>query len=102
MKQTKPIFLCNPPPGFLEEIERLLASADVELSRADSEDAAAVCIIWVPDKLECGDSKLYVNGYMTCPSALEAAERLGVDRATFGKLLNLLDIKLRQCQLGCF
>lgn len=42
------------------------------------------------------------DGKITCKEAFEIAESMGVKPLTVGKLLNELNIKIRQCQLGCF
>lgn len=44
------------------------------------------------------------DGQMTlaCPQAFRIAETLATDLAQIGALCNELDIKIVQCQLGCF
>jgi len=102
MTNTKWLYLDNPPSDVAEKIRQLFASAKLEADWADTADAAAICISWPADRTECNEGMLYSGGFMTCPEAFKAAARIGMDRTTFGKLLNLLDIKLKQCQFGCF
>jgi hypothetical protein len=102
MIQAKRLYLNSPPIGVAEKIEQLFASVGIEADWADSPDAAAIGIFWPADRMECDEGRLFSGGFMTCPTAFKATARLEVDRATFGKLLNLLDIKLKQCQFGCF
>jgi hypothetical protein len=47
-------------------------------------------------------STLQAGGWIACADAFDMASNLGIPTQTMGKLLNLLDVKLRQCQLGCF
>lgn len=42
------------------------------------------------------------NGRIPCPAAFKLAEELGITRSRLGELLNELNIKIIQCQLGCF
>lgn len=42
------------------------------------------------------------NGRIPCAAAFKLAEDLGITRSQFGELLNELNIKIIQCQLGCF
>ena len=102
MTHKKRLYLADPPSGIREKIEELLASAAIEADWADTADGATVCMSWPSERMECDEGMLYSGGFMTCPAAFKAAGRLELDRGTFGKLLNLLDIKLRQCQFGCF
>jgi hypothetical protein len=42
------------------------------------------------------------NGRIPCAAAWKLAEDLGITRIRLGELLNELNIKISQCQLGCF
>ncbi|MDD3581852.1 MAG: hypothetical protein PHW74_12630 [Desulfobacca sp.] len=42
------------------------------------------------------------QGRMPCARAFQLAEEWGLSRARIGELLNELEIKIVQCQLGCF
>jgi hypothetical protein len=42
------------------------------------------------------------NGRIPCAAAFQLAQELGLTRSRFGELLNELNIKIVQCQLGCF
>ena len=42
------------------------------------------------------------NGRIPCAAAFKLAEELGITRSRLGDLLNELNIKIIQCQLGCF
>jgi hypothetical protein len=42
------------------------------------------------------------NGRIPCAAAFQLAEELGLTRSRLGELFNELNIKISQCQLGCF
>jgi hypothetical protein len=42
------------------------------------------------------------NGRIPCAAAFKLAEDLGITRSRLGELFNELNIKIIQCQLGCF
>ena len=42
------------------------------------------------------------EGMLACKDALAAAERLGVSPGRIGKLCNEQEIRIVNCQLGCF
>lgn len=54
------------------------------------------------EREECDDSTLHMGGWIRCPVAVAAAARLDISTRKMGKLLDLLDIKVRECGLGCF
>jgi hypothetical protein len=42
------------------------------------------------------------NGRIPCAAAFKLAEDFGITRSRLGEILNELNIKIIQCQLGCF
>lgn len=42
------------------------------------------------------------NGKIPCAAAFQLAQELSLTRSRLGELLNDLNIKIIQCQLGCF
>jgi len=42
------------------------------------------------------------EGKIPCAQAFQLAEECGLSRRRLGELLNELEIKIVQCQLGCF
>ncbi|MBU0639758.1 MAG: hypothetical protein KKB50_12900 [Planctomycetes bacterium] len=52
---------------------------------------------------EQGDERtLRVGGWISCQSARAMAGKLRLDGRKIGKLCDLLDVKIRDCELGCF
>jgi hypothetical protein len=54
------------------------------------------------DTLEREIKRTVKDGKITCKEALELAERLGINPAIVGNVLNKMKIKIKGCQLGCF
>ena len=54
------------------------------------------------EKIEAEIKKRLKDGTLECEVAQQIAEDLGVENKVVGKLANQLDIKLKNCQLGCF
>jgi hypothetical protein len=52
--------------------------------------------------LESDLSTLQAGGWIACETARTMASKLGIDILEMGKLLDHLDIRVRQCGLGCF
>jgi hypothetical protein len=51
---------------------------------------------------ECSLDRLVPGGRILCSVALEMAEACHAPTGAIGRLMNLLEIKIRECQLGCF
>jgi hypothetical protein len=43
-----------------------------------------------------------VDGVLTCPQAHEIGKDLGVPLSMIGTAADILGIKIKNCQLGCF
>lgn len=55
------------------------------------------------DQRRQSDSQtLQAGGWISCLMARDMATKLRIDSRKMGKLLDLLDIKIRACELGCF
>ena len=67
-----------------------------------SEGDCDVAVVRCTQRQESDLSTLYSGGWITCETARSLAPRLGVSLAQMGRLLDLLDVKVRRCSLGCF
>ena len=47
-------------------------------------------------------STLHAGGWIACPDGFALASGLCISAQALGQLLDELNIKVRQCQLGCF
>ena len=54
------------------------------------------------EKLKEEIMKKSVNGRITCASARSIAETMGVSYKAVGETADLLGIRIKDCQLGCF
>ncbi|HPE69586.1 MAG TPA: hypothetical protein P5560_08930 [Thermotogota bacterium] len=48
------------------------------------------------------EADLVAYGSVSCPQALQLAQRMGLPPRKMGSLLNLLQVKVKGCQLGLF
>jgi hypothetical protein len=69
---------------------------------AGSEDEGLVRIAGDGNQLECSLEVLYPGGWIRCPVARNMAAKLSVKGKDIGKLMDFLEIKIRDCELGCF
>ncbi len=74
---------------------------DLQIS---SQEHGHVCVRPDEDgeRSKCGSETLYENGWITCTNARELAHRLNIEMKDAGRLLDFLNIKIRDCELGCF
>ncbi|MBW8017578.1 MAG: hypothetical protein FVQ82_15475 [Planctomycetes bacterium] len=54
------------------------------------------------EKQDCTLSVLYSRGRISCSTARAIAKNIEIPLAAMGELLNHLNIKVKQCELGCF
>lgn len=88
-------------PGLESKIRSFLEEEKIDLELAPFGEG--LIQIETPEpKKECVPDHFYPNGRIACALALETARKLGVVPALMGRLLNLLEIKIHHCQLGCF
>jgi hypothetical protein len=63
---------------------------------------ADVNILMSDTRKESDLQTLYAGGHIPCRIALELAQKLQIPTIQTGALLNYLDIKVKNCSLGCF
>lgn len=95
LMENHPEDWCNKITNFFNEL-----SKPVILVKDKSE--ADLVIKLSGEKMECEAKTLYINGRISCPTAFASADLFKISRGDFGKLANLLNIKIFGCQLGCF
>ncbi|MFH1754244.1 MAG: hypothetical protein ABIA59_00945 [Candidatus Latescibacterota bacterium] len=91
----------NGPDEMKETLNEFLGAENIDLTLSTGK-SGAVTIIPGKEKKECTASELYPDGWITCARALEMASALAIANGAFGKILNKIDIKVRNCELGCF
>jgi hypothetical protein len=99
---TNWLYLDNPSYEQRKKIDEFFKGLNITLRLVDSEAAADIIIRWPSERLECDERTLYADGFSSCSNAFKAAAEMGVEKVILGEFLNLLNIKLKECQLGCF
>lgn len=97
----KPKPVLSVPQSLLASVRQLVASEAIPLEVA----SAGRCTVRVEQgeaRAECDQAVLHPGGWIACPTAQAAASRLQISNRAMGRILNLLEIKIRQCDLGCF
>jgi hypothetical protein len=89
------------PPARRAAIEEFLQAERLAWTIVDP-PGGDLAIVEAAAKAECATGTLHPGGRIPCAVALALAESCGVPGKTIGRLLNLLEIKVRDCQLGCF
>jgi hypothetical protein len=87
--------------NLVEEVRALIQSEGLPLEVV-REGQADLRVVRSEGRVESDGSTLQTGGWMRCLVARDIAARLGIDSKQFGKLLNALDIRVRDCELGCF
>ena len=91
----------NVPDDMQEMLNTFFSAESIDLTIATG-NTGVITIIPGKAKQECTSSELYPEGWITCAGALEMASALSIANREIGKLLNKIDIKIRNCELGCF
>jgi hypothetical protein len=89
-----------------DEWKKKITSFFIEINKpyedVENPEDANIVIDSPDEKKECEPNLLHIAGRISCPISFVAAHRMGIERADFGRLANLLNIKIFGCQLGCF
>jgi hypothetical protein len=91
----------NVPEEIKEDFTKFLNKEKIPLAVA-SGASADILIVQEAERKECSTSVLYPGGWISCDVALEMADKLTLKRSDIGKIINHLNIKIRNCSLGCF
>lgn len=77
-------------------VERIVAGAPGETGGETVRIAASI------ERREATPDTIWSGGWIRCETAHVLARKLGIPARKMGKLLDALDVKVRQCSLGCF
>jgi hypothetical protein len=102
MTELLKIYMFNPTEECKKQIDEFFTSIHEPIIHVGTALEADIVIDWPTDKLDSEPGVLHAGGRISCPVAFAAAHRMGIERIDFGKLMNLLKIKIHGCQLGCF
>ena len=89
------------PDNLIERVKSFIESEGVLLEIV-GEGSADLRIVQSQGRIQSDACILQAGGWIACPTARAIAGRLGMSPKKFGRLLDILDIKVRDCELGCF
>jgi len=90
------------PAARREAIEAFLQEEGIDWTvSADGAGELTVVEAEGPESA-CDRRRLHAGGRIDCATALALAEERRVPSESIGRLMNLLGIRIRNCQLGCF
>jgi hypothetical protein len=89
------------PEGMATSVGDFLAAESISLDVVTG-GGGTVCVEASTTGQQCRTDVLYTGGWIGCSEAFTIADTLGIGAGNMGKLLNMLDIRVRRCQLGCF
>jgi len=83
------------------KVTDLVAAEALAIEVVSSGDGT-VRVVESEGRVQCDSSTLQAGGWITCEGARTMASELGIPVRAMGKLIDVLDIKIRNCELGCF
>ncbi len=89
------------PGSIRAEVERFVEGKGVPLNIVEP-GGGDVDVAECGERRESAVSQLCRGGWIRCGTALALAQRLNIKTGDLGSLLDVLDIKVRDCSLGCF
>ena len=89
------------PQSMAASVGEFLAAESMSLDVVTG-GGGTVCVEASTARQQCRTNVLYTGGWIACSDALTIADVLDIGAGNMGKLLNMLDIRVRRCQLGCF
>lgn len=87
--------------SLLAKLVQFGKESDLTIEWAEPEEAD-LCVSTTETHEFCKEQTLYAGGLIRCAMALSLAKHLHLPLLTFGALLEHLDIRVRECSLGCF
>ncbi len=88
-------------PSLADKLDEFFRAEGIEWEPATNE-GALVNVVESQERKQSDLQTIYSGGWIPCAMAMPMAKRLGISLAQTGRLLDCLDVKVRQCQLGCF
>lgn len=90
------------PEAMLEALGEFVTAEGIRVNVVSTPDDYTVQVMKADERRRCGLRTLYTGGFIACETARGAAVKLGIRTRQMGKLLDFLNIKVRNCSLGCF
>jgi hypothetical protein len=93
----------NIPDSLKEKFADLLVQSSIDLKIVlDGSGRVQVIEGADSDRREGTRSTLYTHGWINCEVARRVAEDLSISYSEAGRIMDFLNIKVRNCELGCF
>ncbi len=89
------------PEGLRDSVRSFVQAESLSIEVVSDGDGA-VRVVQGSGRQQSDASTLQAGGWITCAAARAMTSKLRTDGRKVGKLLDLLDIKVRDCELGCF
>ena len=89
------------PEGLRDSVRSFVQAESLSIEVVSDGDGA-VRVVQGSGRQQSDASTLQAGGWITCAAARAMTSKLRMDGRKVGKLLDLLDVKVRDCELGCF
>ena len=89
------------PASMAPSFQEFLDSEGITVELV-SDEQCDVEVIQCNDRKESNLDTIYSGGWVVCETARALAKKLAIPVRQMGKLLDCLDVKIRNCSLGCF
>ena len=90
------------PADMADDLGGFLSAESIDLSVVTDESGILKISQTGPERQESDLDTIYAGGWITCTRARSLAKRLSIASRDVGRLLDHLDVKVRECELGCF
>lgn len=90
------------PSGRREAVEQFLREEGIDWTLAEAGHGWLNILEADEPGRPCDRRTLHVKGRIDCSTALALADETRVASRSVGRLMNLLEIRIGNCQLGCF
>ena len=90
------------PETMLAALGEFVQAHGIVVNVVSMNDDCTVQVVKADERRCCGLRRLYTSGSIACETARNMAAKLGIRTRQMGKLLDFLNIKVRNCGLGCF
>ena len=67
-----------------------------------TDESGDLAVVSCDDRRQSDVRAIYTGGWIACATAHAVAKTMGIPLRQMGEILDHLDIKIRQCSLGCF
>ena len=91
----------NVPEKINGDFLAFLTKENIALEPA-TDAGGEVSVVLGEDRRECSSTSLYHGGWIKCDTARDLKDNLSIEYKNVGKILDFLEIKVRDCELGCF